>query len=292
MTSVMSPVNHRDAFFRGRESVTKVYSPSFKAVNGQASPPQAAPSNRVRGSNASISDAQQRIEPRPESAHSNNNFRPQNRPREIDSRSAQRADALRTSSGQSSPLKSPAKRKRISSDVDAEGSTRMVLLPSSRTGTNTSNTTINTAVTAHGSPPKRFDDVDPLGPEGDQAEQSQDEDQESMDENERDSARLDYDMQDRSWHARDERERYKPYRGADEHADSQAGQLSRTTTTTTMNGHDPSMVSDLARRDTEVSEVTAAGVQVLNPKKRKRVSRNFRVLLLICSHDMCYLTTY
>ena len=41
-----------------------------------------------------------------------------------------------------------------------------------------------------------------------------------------------------------------------------------------MNGLDLSIVSDLARRDTEVSEVTAAGVQVLNPKKRKRVSGN------------------
>lgn len=274
MTSVMSPVHHRDPLFRGRESATKVYSPSFKAVNGQSSPQQAVPPNRLKGSNTSNSDAPQRIESRPETAHSTNNSRPQDRPRDIDSRAAQRADTLRTSPGQSSPLRSPAKRKRISSDVDAEGSARMVLLPSSRTGTNTSNTTTNTAVTAHGSPPKRFDDVDPLGPEGEQAEQSQDEDQESMDENEHDSNELEYEMQDRSWNGRDERERYKPYRGADEQVDPQGGQLSRTTTATTMNGQDLNMVSDLARRDTEVSEVTAAGVQVLNPKKRKRVSRN------------------
>ena len=110
--------------------------------------------------------------------------------------------------GSQSPLMSPAKRKRFGSDMDTEGSARMVILPSSRTGTNTSNTTTNTAVTARGSPPKRFDDVDPLGPEGDQAEQSQDDDVESTDENERDSAGLDYEMQDRSWHDRNERARY------------------------------------------------------------------------------------
>ena len=270
----MSPVNHRDSLFRGRESATKVYSPSFKAVNGQTSPAQAVPPSRAKGSNASNSDAHQRVDSRPESAHSNNNFRSQDRPRDIDSRAAQRADALRASSGQSSPLMSPAKRKRFGSDMDTEGSARMVILPSSRTGTNTSNTTTNTAVTARGSPPKRFDDVDPLGPEGDQAEQSQDDDVESTDENERDSAGLDYEMQDRSWHDRNERARYNSYRGTDGQAHSQAGQLSRTTTATTMNGLDLSIVSDLARRDTEVSEVTAAGVQVLNPKKRKRVSGN------------------
>ena len=259
MTEVMPPANPRDSVFRDRDSAAKVYSPVFRAVNGKTSPSQAPPSSRTNG------------------AHASNGQGKQDRPRDIDSRAAQRSDAsLRASPGQSSPLASPAKRKRIPSDAEPESSAKMVLLPSSRTGTNTSNTTINTVVTARATPPRRIDDVDPLGPEADQAEQSQDEDMDSTEDNEQGSAEPEH---DRSWHGRDERERerYRSRAGSDEHADSQAGQLSRatTTTTTTNGGQDPSSASDLARRDTEVSEVTAAGVQVLNPKKRKRVCDEF-----------------
>ena len=269
----MSPVNHRDPIFRDRESASEVYSPGFRAVNGRTSPSQAAPSNRASGSNAHASNGQQRGQPRPESGHSNNHYRSHNRPRDIDSRAAQRTDSLRTSPAQSSPLMSPAKRKRIASDVEADGSAKMVLLPSSRTGTNTSNTTTNTAVTARATPPRQFDDVDPLGTEAEQAEQSLDEDMESADDNEQGSIGPDHDVHERSWHGRDERERYRSHAGSDEHAESQAGRLSRATTSTTTNGQDHNSASNLARRDTEVSEVTAAGVQVLNPKKRKRVCR-------------------
>ena len=275
MTAIMSPVNHRDPLFRDRTSAADVPMSGFTAVNGRTSPARATTLNG-QSSNTPVSILKPHQESRPAFAHTNAYARKMENSRDIDVRVAQRADMNRSSPGRSSPLPSPAKRKRMTSDAETEQSSRMVSLPS-RTGTNTSTTTTNTAVTARASPPRRLETVSTFGPDSGAVEHSQEEDLESADEHEGTSIDPDADPQDRSWHVHEGSERYRSHPGSEGPHDH-SGQLSRMSTGA--NGQDPGLSSELDRRDTEVSEVTAAGVQVLNPKKRKRVSVNHEIRII------------